>query len=750
MEHIGGGQLRLAIVTSVDHSAGIAQTRWVDDDEEGPSIPVPHPFPGRGEGIYVGLRQKSLVALSRASYGRYVPVALLPMRGFFASDLSSVPDMYFDDVNMPTIDDGEIIIQGPTGAMFRLDAAGSLGLFNGLEEGWRLSGDLDDAHRCAIMRFPPVAYTVSQAGLDVCGIVRRDIRPNELSIDTSTFDPMFDLEAEQLLEEVGRDPTKDITHRTRQSTSDGQSATVAAFRNPPFVERRSIMYEFGTGWNTSTREEEERRLGDGSLSVRAFSDRRERRSNVLSLSLSCPNELMEAVDGTLVDVFGNLLDINRNIIPPPSGKSTKAQLESMLENARHTIVLHREINTRKGWTYFGSSIPDLVEVPDPSESEDNARNRSRWFVDVDKEGLTKLNIPATSETGNVPALVRHESSSAVEVDENGNAGVKGRSDEDAKKLFRNDFDAGQQRQDIFLDQFGPGGIEVKHVASQGGQSTDLSPDNRLAGKDTNYVDGKRTSLPSKVQTGTAFHSIIATAAKLLEASMNKASYEVVDKDAPTPEKDGAAVNSQVIQSFLASSGTDVQRDKAGRPTNYPNAGGRSLHANFDGSLELSVGANTVDRLSWILDTAGGIVARIGRDRYGRSAVLQMDGSLAMEIGGYDFVGSAAFAADQRFSDRSKTLPKDVNVFRAGKAVIRVRRANTTGTGPDNDKDNLDQVIIIDEKGISLQATGQLNLKSTMDMVLQSGGQIVLDSKVLTIGTGAHKRMVLKQGARKVL
>jgi hypothetical protein len=489
-------------------------------------------------------------------------------------------------------------------------------------------------------------------------------------------------------------------------------------------------------------------LRAGILPGRIPSNRRERRSNVLSLSLLCPNELMEAVDGTLVDVFGNLLDINRGIILPPTGKDPKVLLESLMENARHTVALHREINTRKGWTYTGSSIPDLIEIPDPSKSADNARDRSRWFVDVDKEGLTKLNVPATSETGNIPCLVRYESSSAVEV-EDGSAGTDGRSESDAKKLFRSDLDAGQQRQDVFLDQFGPGGITVKRVESQGGQSTDFSLDNRLAGEDTSYVDGKATSLPDKIQAGTAFHSITATAAKLLETSMNKASYEVVDKDAPTPEEDGAAVSGQVIQSFLASSGTSIQRDEAGRPTNYPTAGGRSLHVNLDGSVELSVGANTVDRLSWILDTAGGIVARIGRDRYGRSAVLQMDGSLAVEVGGYDFVGSSG-DVDRRFSNRSTDLPKDIDIFRSGKVVIHVRRANAAGTGPDTDTDNKDQVIIIDENGISIQATGQLSLSSTMDLVLQSKANLVLDVENVVCYKDKQQRIILRQGGRRLV
>jgi len=750
-----GLQARLAEVISVDHATGVAQTRWVDDDEIGPLIPVPHPFSGiGGEGVYIGLRERALIVCVRGSYGRYIPVAVVPPRASFASDLADIPEMAFDDSGVPLIDDGEIVVRGPTGAVFRLNADGSVAMRNSLGEGWAVGGDNDEAHRCAIANPPPVTYMVSQAGLEAHGLVRRDVRPNEESLDVSIFDPMYDLEAEQLLEEVGRDPTKDVTHGTRRSTAGDETAAATAFRNPPFVEKRHILYEFGTGWNVGTQQDEKGLLDGAELPVRISMDRRERRSNVLSLSLSYPNELMEAVDGTLVDIFGNLLDINRNIIQPPVGEDTMSLLESLQENARHTVALHREINTRKGWAYTGNAIPDPV-TPDVSSADNNARDRSRWFVDVDKEGLTKINIPATSETGNVPCLVRYETSSVVDVDSHGQAGPAARKgDDDPKRLFRSDLNAGQRRQDVFLDQFGPGGITVKRVESRNSQAVDLSPDNRLADYPTSYVEGEQdkgqwAELPSKVQSGTAFHSIVRTAAKLLAVSMNQMSYDTVNKDAEPPKADGDALNNQVIQSFLASVGMPVDPDKAGCPKNYPNAGGRSLHANLDGSVELSVGANTVDRLSWIMDTAGGIVARIGRDRYGRSAIVHMDGALALEVGGFDFVGpEASVAADRRFSDRGKTLPKDVNVFRAGKIVIRVRRANTAGTGPDTDNDNLDQVIIVDEKGVSIQATGQLSLKSTMDMVLQSGGQIILDGKAIKFYTDQYQRLVLKQPSRK--
>jgi len=268
-----GLQARLAIVTSVDHGAGIAQTRWMDGDEIGPSIPIPHPFSGRGEGLYVGLRTGSLVALVQASNARFIPVAIIPLRGFYSPDLSDIDETYFDDIGLPIINDGDIIAQGATGSQIRLGAEGSVSLYNSMMEGLLIGGDQDDAHRCSISRLPPVAYLVSQTGIDARGIVRRDMRPNEESLDAAAYDLMFDLDAEQLFEEVGRNPAQDVTHGTT-------SGSTAIFRNPPFVEKRSTIYEFGTEWNVDVRQEEERMLREGILPVRVFSERRQRRDNI--------------------------------------------------------------------------------------------------------------------------------------------------------------------------------------------------------------------------------------------------------------------------------------------------------------------------------------------------------------------------------------------------------------------------------------------------------------------------------------
>ena len=138
-----------------------------------------------------------------------------------------------------------------------------------------------------------------------------------------------------------------------------------------------------------------------------------------------------------------------------------------------------------------------------------------------------------------------------------------------------------------------------------------------------------------------------------------------------------------------------------------------MSVNLDGSFESSIGADTANRVSWTLDTAGAIVARIGRDRQGRSAIVQTDGEVVLELGGWDILGdSSSDEVDTRFvgrgESRETTLPGDPTIFRNGKLVIRVRRSNADGSGPD--EDNQDHLLIFDETGITVESVGRLNLK----------------------------------------
>lgn len=705
--YVPSNNIKLAVVKSVDYDNGLIETEWLGDaSQDGPSIPIPHPYAGKGgEGIFVGPKRGAVLALSLSAYESWVPVFTVPIRAYYG-DISSVSETDFEDVRFPEVGAGEIAIQGSTGSLLHFANDGNIHLTNSFREGFVLGDDPDRSLRCRIDVAPPVDYDVGDAGISARGVVRRDVRLEDSDEDFDDF--LTDMTSEQILEEVGWHPTKAISYISHDMAGHVESVETQekTFRNPAFVENRNIILEFGREWYVEAQEDEASRFNRDDFVVPDSAERRERRSNVLSLSLDHPNELIENVQGTLVDIFGNLLDINRNVIPAPTGEGADL-FNNIHENSRHTIALHMELNARKGYGYREDSSGDtpgdpLREAPGISVSANNARDRSRWFIDVDKEGLTKINIPASSETGNIPRLTRHETSSAIKLDEAGNPteDKRDRKTRETAQVYRN-----EQNRDVFLDQFGPGGIEIEG---------DQTP-NRLQNKKTSWVEGEgQRTLSEKVQAGTAFHDITATAQALLKENINKKASDIFGEESVSEGDD--AINKKVNPQVPENGGS-------------PNAGGRSVHLNLDGSLESSIGANTVDRVSWVLDTAGALVARLGRDKQGRSAVVHADGSIAIEVGGYDFIGeNSGDTVDTRFVGKSKgrrqdSLPNDPKRFRDGQVVLRIRRSNTAGDGPDPD----DHLVIIDETGVTIQTAGRLNFVSDMDLTLKSKSRILLDA-----------------------
>lgn len=737
MTYFTSNHVRLALIYEIDLNNGIAYTRWLDQaTDNGPKIPIPHPYAGpNGEGFFIGLQPGTIVALDMIAYERYVPVSILPYTGNYGN-ISATEEALFNNIGFPTLEQGDIIIQGITGSRISLTSDGKISFINPLNEGKTISGDSDSSFRCAIDVHTPVEYIISHAGLKAFGIIRRDIRIEDNEEDFADF--LFDVESEIVLEEIGRNPSKQISYISGNTTVPGANYTDnKSFRNPAFVESREIILEYGREWEVGTFEEELARLRNDLIPITYFDNRRERRSNTLSLSLTYPNELIERVSGTLVDVFGNILDINKNIIEIPSGKDEKELLLDILEKNRHSVVYHMEINTRKGWGYREGRVNTkkpvlLLDPPNPIILVNNSRDRSRWAIRIDKEGLTTINIPATSETGNIPFLTRHETSSVLKVDEKGNLENNARELFETRELFRN-----EKNQDIFIDQFGPGGIEVEGINVR----------NRFKGKLSSWED-EQTSLSEFVQAGTAFHNITKTAKAIIEKDINKKASDIFGNSLIMA---GLPAISSKINANVPVSNTDVAiRDNTtGLLENQPNAGGRSLQINLDGSLETSIGANTIDRVAWTLDTAGALIARLGRDRQGRSAIVQSDGYVLLEVGGWDFIGeNSNDQVDTRFVGRGElrqsTLPGDPTRFRSGKIVIRIRRANPTNTGPDTDYD--DQLLILDDSGITIKSVGQLNLVSDGDLTIKSGAQLILDGEVLRIFE-KNSRFVTKSGRR---
>lgn len=423
-------------------------------------------------------------------------------------------------------------------------------------------------------------YAFTDSYLKVNGAIKRDLVSN--SNRGTTGSALTSHSYDDSLFTIGLDPLT--------------KAGSAVNRNPPFVENREVIYEFAESFDyTNDSDEADRYDSNEDPEVNTKFSRRDTRADALSLSLSAPNQLIETIKGTAVDIFGNLLDINRNILP--SGKIDKLSFRTtennksetflnLREQSRKTIAYHFEINSRK----------DTIEAPNVKKNDDYARDRSRFFLDIDKEGQLKLNVPASSETGNIPLLTRYENYSTILASEDDGVNP-------------NEFIRNVNNQDIFAEGFG-----VQSISLKGGDDAldgFVAPIDRITEQSINY--------------GTAYHDILNTV-ELHQRNDLLESYYSNSKLMNVPLIENIVSNEIVVSGESA------------------NGGGRSGTLNFDGMISLNVGANTVDRQSLWFDYAGGIVGNVGRDKNNVSYAGTFDGQVLIQV------GAATVNNDSRFGD----------------------------------------------------------------------------------------------------
>lgn len=517
----------------------------------------------------------------------------------------------------------------------------------------------------------------TQSHRKISGIVKRDLNYNKnfadsLKLSTDLY--------EDNLTVISLDPT--ATANTIATTSK---------KNPPFVEDREIVYELQYNSNISSDLNESSIYSSSPTEKKnyTFPNRRLSKSDTLSLSLVSPNYLMETVKGTVIDIFGNILDINRMPLPIGQGNATlradkstdkKQSFITIKELERKSLAYHFEINARKDLFDNGKFI-----LPDINSNSDYARTRSRFFVDIDKEGQFKINVPASSEVGNVPLLTRYENYSTFGPEDDNNPN---------KLIYREDS------LDIFVDSFAKSPIDFKG----NGPNEDTTLKGSIQLQSDNAESGpKDRILNTHIRHGIAHHDILKTC--YVHQNNTFLDYQASDDDKKTVNLSKITLLENVVSNIIKTSGPDA------------NAGGRSGQINFDGSLELNVGANTVDRQSLWLDTAGGIVANIGRDKKNMSAAIAMNGDLFFQVGGIGVSGDSRF---EQYNNGQIGAVVDLRVFTDGIFAHLIR---------------------LDNNGISIMSPGNIMIHSKKNLKITAGGDLAIEAETVTI----NERMVYKQG-----
>lgn len=517
-------------------------------------------------------------------------------------------------------------------------------------------------------------YTFTEASRTIEGIIKRDTRPNE-NYASSLRETA--LSYDDTLKIIPLDPV----------AKENWSNTGSSARNPSRAEKREVIYEFGRSFNVLNDEQEFVSYKDSTnINIGESLNRRHSRADALSLSLVAPNYLMETIKGTVVDVYGNILDINRSIIP--LGKVEKLSIQKIKTNLqeqdplgnvfeniktleRREIAYHFELNAKK----------DLIGPPDVNDRSNYARERSRFSLDIDKEGLIKLNVPASSKTGNIPLLTRYENYSTVSPNE--------------KTKDPNDLVFNDNAQDILIESFiGDNGV-VKIIDELNGNA---APMDRFSSEDS----------PTYLKHGTAYHNIANT----LSAFSN--SMKVYERIPTT----FMGRNLVIPKSNIVSQEVKISGDQA-------NGGGRSASLNFDGSVDLNIGANTINRHSLWADFQGAIIANVGRDCTANniSAGLHFDGELLIQSGG------STSNKDTRFIDLK--LEDGTTLNNGNKSgAIDLRIINSSGSV---------NVIRIDNTGINIHSESRINIYSNGDIDMTSTGRINLNGEDVIINRRKVRR-----------
>lgn len=623
-------------------------------------VPIPHSML-YNNGMYIGSQptEGTPIIIGQGSGGAH----------FFVS--------FFADVNfkrIPKLTLGELLIQSNDITKITLNDSNHINIGSSISK-----IHMDTKSNLITTTFNNQNH-FSQAARKIEGVVKRDkVRNTRITQDNKLESDDYDSK----FKVIGMDPT-----------FAANSFVTGSDKNPAFVESREIIYEFQSASDVDNDLREFTRYGTEKPTTLdlTFPNRRKSRADTLSLSLVAPNFLIETVKGTVVDIFGNILDINR--FPLPVGKrhgqntlnkdqsiDKAASFLKIKEIERKSIAYHFEINARKNLiSQNGLALPDV------KSNSDWGRARSRFFLDIDKEGQFKLNVPASSEVGNISLLTRYENYSTFGDD----------SDDPNKLVFRED------NIDIYQDSFAAESL----TASTGGF---LKPSDGSKGSITLKTGDGALSAPQDritgqvIKHGTAYHDILQTC--FLHQDNRFLNFQ-------TPEMSvGKTVDVSTIPELkdICSKEIIVSGPNA-------NAGGRSGSLNFDGSLEMNIGANSVDRQSLWLDTAGGAVINLGRDIRGRSLLMGTSGDFYLQVGGFGIMG------DSRWPKASD------NSIQPGVLDLRIMGAG-----------GYCHMIRCDKYGVTILTPGQMKIHSKKEMVLSSDTSIRIECPNLTL----QERLVLR-------
>jgi hypothetical protein len=748
-------QIFEAIVVAIDYNSGTCSLSPISANTESTitDVPLPH-FAGNGNaglfyGINVGTR---VIAMFTSGSSRDITViaGLIPKPNLYQGNFNQRKSFDTPSGTMayPDIKSGQLILRGDQGSEVVLDNNGDV-IFHTVNGGG-LYLKRNQARSSLVLATEDLV-NYSNAFKVISGSVRRmsGTKRNLFPAPDLTQTPLFvDPNYSNRTVPYGFFPGSRPLRRSYQNKK----------RNPEISEYRMVINEFSTDYMFTGFDNEVDRAAnniDMYDNVETYKRNREQ-GNTLHLA---EHELIEIIGGNVVDINGNILDLNYRPISygGESNKVPNEQLDINYDRARRI--------SRRGIGYH-------FQVSTNTRSFDLSQTKTNFVFDVDKEGLLKVNIPASSDTGNIPF-----SSNANFISNNDSVDVS----------FLNPTTI-EPVPVTLRDENGQIVFPSKDAQGITHRKTGIRYSN---GEETPYFPTPNDTTVSEVRVNTTkYHNMYAAAERLIAntiriinipqkfvdesgfpegistskpfevpipASLN--SDETTDLDAfrsilekgksdfptymsviaiepgPSAIYSGGGQSGNGIGTLIAGKlyidenanppysnsfnsevkGDEVSAQIADGDEEAKPVGGKSVHMNLEGSIEASIGSDNFDKKSIVLDTAGSIIAWLGKDRNNRSAVVQTDGDFLLNVGGsYSGTGT---------EDRQMNKGRfELRVNVVDKKFVTTKFVNDTTERGGNPGAESDFIISISENGLVIAG-----MKKEAPMIFRNDGPILIES-----------------------
>lgn len=411
--------IKKAKIKSINFKAGVAELspQGESRDQTRPNVPLTQPYAGRGWGILAGIETDSIVLTEDDNKGGAQILGYIPDNKFFleSSEASTLPSEYQNHVKFKNLKEGEIALQSKSNSLVFLKQDGNIELSTADGNLLEINKNTDSINQLSINQ-----TVITESSFLRNGIVRRDLR-SESQKDSDLFLSSFlklDFSSDENLDFVGVDSQYVISDNSGSlngvfDPEEGSSPIfeipgikdipksdkiIQKIKNPALTEYRLDINEFS----------------DGLTSINITDDKDNLKQGRLSLNLAS-----RFVMGTVVDENGRLPRFDYVFgSSTPKGHSKIWILPGVNETNKTTdfkVDLSKSINSPailgKDTQWIASGIPKFNTAlafqlilntrgaDNGGKIPDSGNIGSPWSLQVDKEGLTKWNIPSSTSLG---------------------------------------------------------------------------------------------------------------------------------------------------------------------------------------------------------------------------------------------------------------------------------------------------------------------------------------------------------------